>query len=133
MQPKPLDKALQSEKLYKTHEYQLNIGTWGIIDDVESSMLTIYHSSTVLNWMLWKNAKGDEAMENMKKAINEEEIMNNMKVFQEEFTTDIPDIPIVVKKCNFAYNKKFDGFVMKPSNLKGLVNPESLANVYIVK
>lgn len=133
LQLKPLDKSLQSEKLYKTHEYQLTIGTWGIIDDVESSMLTLFHSSTVLNWMLWKNEKGDEAMENMKRAITEEEVMNNMEVFQKEFTTDIPDIPVVVKKCNFAYNKKFDGFIMKPSNLKGLVNPESLVNVYIVE
>ncbi|SKC76109.1 ABC transporter substrate-binding protein [Maledivibacter halophilus] len=131
--PSPMDKSLQTDKLYNTHQWELTIGTWGIIDDVESSMSTLFLSTSSLNWMAWNNESADEAMLNMQSALTEEEIMKDMDVFQKEITNDIPDIPMVVKKMNFAYNKKFDGFKVYPSNLRGLVDPQSLAQVYKVE
>lgn len=131
--PDPMDKSLQTEKLYNTHDWQLTLNTWGIIDDVESSMSTLFLSTSSLNWMGWKNDAADEAMLNMQSALTEEDIMNNMDAFQKEITKDIPDIPLVVKQCNFAYSNDFKGFKLFPSNLKGLVDPQSLCQVYKVK
>jgi peptide/nickel transport system substrate-binding protein len=127
--PQPMDKSLQTDKLYG--EWQLTINTWGAIDDVESSMATLFESSAALNWMQYNNPKADEAMNNMKAAVSEEDIMKYMDEFQKEMVKDIPDIPLVVKKNNYAYNSKFEGFVMVPSTLEGLVHPGSLSQVYI--
>lgn len=131
--PEPMDKSLQSDKLYNTHEWELTINTWGIIDDVESSMSTLFAEDSSLNWMAWKNDVANEAMDNMQYAVTEEEIMENMDVFQKEITKDIPDIPVFVKKLSFAYRDDFKGFILFPSNLRGLVDARSLQQVYLEK
>jgi len=131
--PEPMDKSLQTDKLYNTGDWQLTINTWGAIDDVESSMATLFLSTASLNWMGYNNPVADDAMLKMKSAITEEETMNFMDIFQKEITKDIPDIPLVVKKNNFAYNNKFEGFVKLPSILEGIINPTSLSQVYIRK
>jgi len=131
--PEPMDKALQTDKLYNTNKWQLTINTWGILDDMESSLGTLFHSTASLNWMGWSNSVADKAMDNMQAAVAEEEIMENMDIAQKELIKEIPDIPMVVKKLNYAYNNKFAGFVIFPSNLRGLVDPQSLCQVYQVK
>jgi len=131
--PTPMDKSLQSDKLYNTNDWQLTINTWGIIDDVESSMSTLFLSSSSLNWMAWENKAADDAMLAMQSAITEEDIMKNMDTFQKEITKDIPDVAMVVKKLSFAYSNKFKDLSIYPSNLKGLVAPQSLAKAYKVK
>lgn len=129
--PQPMDKSLQTDKLYNRQEWQLTINTWGAIDDVESSMSTLFYTDAALNWMQWSNPVADEAMDNMKSAVAEEDIMTNMDIFQKEAAKDLPDIPLVVKKNNFVYNSKFEGFMVLPSTLEGIVHPRSLAQVYI--
>jgi len=131
--PTPMDKSLQSDKLYNTNDWQLTINTWGIIDDVESSMSTLFLSSSSLNWMAWENKAADDAMLAMQSAITEEDIMKNMDTFQKEIIKDIPDVAMVVKKLSFAYSNKFKDLSIYPSNLKGLVAPQSLAKAYKVK
>ncbi|HHT49938.1 MAG TPA: ABC transporter substrate-binding protein [Eubacteriaceae bacterium] len=131
--PDPMDKALQTDKLYNTHEWQLTINTWGILDDVDSSVSTLFYSTAPLNWMGWKNDVADKAMDEMKSSLSEEITMKNMDIFQKEIIADLPDIPVFVKKLNFAYSNDFAGFKMFPSNLKGLVDPQSLQQVYKVK
>jgi len=131
LNPQPLDKSLQTDKLYETHDWQMSIGTWGIIDDVESSMTTLYHSESSLNWMAWENEEADKAMKNMQAALEEEVLMENMDTFQKEFINDVPDIPMVVKQNNFAYRDDFKNFKLFPSNLRGLVDPQSLCQVYL--
>ncbi|MCR1899334.1 ABC transporter substrate-binding protein [Irregularibacter muris] len=131
--PEPMDKSLQSDKLYNTHEWELSLGTWGILDDMESSLSTLFHSTAALNFMGWSNPVADEAMMNMKSSISEEETMKDMDVFQKEIVKEVPDIPVFVKKLNFAYRNNFDGFRLLPSNLKGLVDPQSLQQVHQVK
>lgn len=129
--PQPMDKSLQTDKLYNRGEWQLTINTWGAIDDVESSMATLFLSGSALNWMQYDNPVADEAMLNMKASVSEEDIMKYMDIFQKEMVRDIPDIPLVVKKNNFVYNSKFEGFIMAPSTLEGIVHPRSLCQVYI--
>lgn len=131
--PTPMDKSVQSDKLYNTKDWQLTINTWGIIDDVESSMSTLFLSTAGLNWMGWNNKAADEAMLAMQSAITEEDIMKNMDIFQKEVVKDIPDVPMVVKKLSFAYSNKVKGLSIYPSNLKGLVAPQSLGKAYIEK
>ena len=126
-----MDKSLQTDKLYNRGEWQLTINTWGAIDDVESSMATLFYSDAALNWMQYNNPKADQAMSDMKAAVAEEDIMKYMDEFQKELVRDIPDIPLVVKKNNYAYDSKFEGFVMVPSTLEGLMHPGSLSQVYI--
>lgn len=131
--PEPMDKALQTDKLYNTGEWELTVNTWGILDDMDTSVGTLFRSTAPLNWMGWKNDLADEAMDNMKRSTSLEETLENMEVFQTEISREIPDIPIFVKKLEFAYSNDFVGFRMFPSNLRGLVDPQSLQQVYKIK
>lgn len=133
--PMGLDKPVQLEQLYRepkgNNNYQISINTWGIIDDVESSMTSLFLKESNLNWMNWENDAANEAMKNMKKSVSTEDVLKNMTIFQEEITADLPDVPLVVKGNTFAYNKKFKGFDVYPDDLKGLITPQNLWKVYL--
>ncbi len=124
---KGLDKPVQLEQLYLEpqgrNNYQISINTWGIIDDVESSMSDLYAPGSTLNWMNWSNEKAIEAMAEMRSATDPAtETERWMRVFQTEAVNDIPDVLLVVKGNIFAYRTEFDGFKVYPDDLKGLVN-----------
>ena len=133
--PMGLDKPVQLEQLYREpkgkNNYQISINTWGIIDDVESSMTSLFLKESNLNWMNWENEAANEAMLNMKKSVSKEDVLKNMTIFQTEITADLPDVPLVVKGNTFAYNNKFKGFEVYPDDLKGLITPQNLWKVYL--
>jgi len=135
--PSGLDKPVQLEQLYREpkgqNNYEIAINTWGIIDDVEASLSNLFLPETNLNWMNWENDKAIEAMAAMKSGIDQDVIDENMKVFQTEITTDIPDLPLVVKGNVFAYNNRFDGFKVYPDDLKGLVTPQNMWSVFLAE
>jgi len=134
---KGLDKPVQLEQLYLEpqgrNNYQISINTWGIIDDVESSMSDLYAPGSTLNWMNWSNEKAIEAMAEMRSATDPATTEKWMRVFQTEAVTDIPDVPMVVKGNIFAYNSDFGGFITYPDDLKGLITPQNLWAVYLAK
>lgn len=127
---KPLEKSTYSDFLFNQQKFDINLGGWGIIEDVFDSMYTLYHSTAQLNFMGLNNKKLDEYMEGSKYAANKEDMDKYMKLFQEEFIQEVPVVPLYVQKYNFAYSNEFDGFRLFPSDLKGLVDPQSLCEVY---
>ena len=135
--PRGLDKPVQLEQLYREpqgrNNYQISINTWGIIDDVEASASDLFLPDSSLNWMNWVNDKAVEAMGEMRSASDPAVVDQWMKVFQTAITTDIPDLPLVVKGNVFAYRNTFAGFKVVPDDLEGLVTPENLWSVYKVQ
>jgi peptide/nickel transport system substrate-binding protein len=133
---KGLDKPVQLEQLYLEpqgrNNYQISINTWGIIDDVESSMSDLYAPGSTLNWMNWSNPTAIEAMAEMRAAVDPAETEKWMRIFQTEAVNDLPDVPMVVKGNVFAYRTAFGGFTVYPDDLKGLVTPQNLWSVYKV-
>jgi len=134
---KGLDKPVQLEQLYTDDDgnntYEISINTWGIIDDVEASASDLFLPESGLNWMHWVNDDAVQAMMAMRSGTTTEVVNENMKIFQTAITTDMPDIPLVVKGNVFAYRNEFAGFEVVPDDLKGLVTPQNLWSVYKVQ
>jgi len=57
-------------------------------------------------------------------------MMDNLYAFQQEFVREMPVVTLYVQDYNFAYSNDFGGFTVYPSDLKGLVDPQSLSGVY---
>ncbi len=127
---KPLEKSTYSDLVFNQKKFDINLGGWGIIEDVFDSMYTLFHSTAQLNFMGLNNPKLDEYMEGSKFAATQADIDKNMDLFQEEFIKEVPVVPLYVQEYNFAYSNAFDGFKLFPSDLKGLVDPQSLCQVY---
>ena len=79
--------------------------------------------------MHWVNDDAVQAMMAMRSGTTTEVVNENMKIFQTAITTDMPDIPLVVKGNVFAYRNEFAGFEVVPDDLKGLVTPQNLWSV----
>ena len=129
-----VERSIQMERLYNTHEYQIGLNRWGIIDDVESTYNALFHSSSVgaLNWMNYLNPEVDEILERMRRTSDEDEIMDYMNRFQRHIADDKPTIPLLVPRFSYVNSTQFEGFRMFPSDLRGQVDPSSLMNVRYV-
>jgi len=127
---KPLEKSTYSDLLFNQKKFDVNLGGWGIIDEASDSMYTLYHSTAYLNFMSLDSEKLDTYMENARFSANEEVMLENLYAFQEEFIEEMPVVTLYVQQYNFAYSNDFGGFEVYPSDLKGLVDPQSLSGVY---
>ncbi len=127
---KPLEKSTYSDLLFNQKKFDVNLGGWGIIDEASDSMYTLYHSTAYLNFMSLDSEKLDSYMENARFSANEEVMLENLYAFQEEFIEEMPVVTLYVQQYNFAYSNDFGGFEVYPSDLKGLVDPQSLSGVY---
>ena len=134
--PKGLDKPVQLEQLYFDEEgnntYQVSINTWGIIDDVEASMTDLYLPDSNLNWMHWNNQAAVDAMLASRAATDPATVEENMRIFETQITTDIPDVSLVVKGNIFAHRNNFAGFTVYPDDLEGLVTAANMMSIYKV-
>lgn len=127
---KPLEKSTYSDLLFNQKKFDVNLGGWGIIDEASDSMFTLYHSTAFLNFMSLDSEKLDSYMEGARFASNKEKMMQNLDAFQVEFIREMPIVTLYVQEYNFAYSNDFAGFTVYPSDLKGLVDPQSLSQVY---
>lgn len=101
---KPLEKSTYSDLVFNQKKFDINLGGWGIIEDVFDSMYTLFHSTAQLNFMGLNNPKLDEYMEGSKFAATQADIDKNMDLFQEEFIKEVPVVPLYVQEYNFAYS-----------------------------
>ncbi len=126
----PLEKSTYSDLLFNQKKFDINLGGWGIIDEASDSMYTLYHSTASLNFMSLNSEKLDTYMEDARFASNQKIMQENLDEFQLEFIEEMPVVTLYVQQYNFAYSNDFAGFEIYPSDLKGLVDPQSLSQVY---
>lgn len=130
--PDPMEKALTSSHIYNHEdtEWQLDLGTWGILDDINTTLVTLYRSGANLNFGDWENAAADEAMDALTHEMDPAEIDRLMQIVETEMANDIADMPLVVKMCSYAHNQKFEGFTIYPSTLRGVIDPQAVVKIY---
>ena len=127
---KPLEKSTYSDLLFNQKKFDLNLGGWGIIDEASDSMFTLYHSTSFLNFMGLKSTRLDQLIETARFAAGREVLLDSLYQFQEEFVRELPVVTLYVQQYNFAYSNQFAGFKVYPSDLKGLVDPQSTCRAY---
>lgn len=127
----PVEYNTLSTKIFNEQDFDMHIGKWGAFDEPAETFNNLFNSKAALNFMGLNDPDLDEIIEGANYASSEEEAKELVLQAQEWFVEEFPVVPVYVQEFNFVYNKeKFGGFEVYPSDLQGLVDPNSLVEVY---
>ncbi|KYO66942.1 ABC transporter substrate-binding protein [Thermovenabulum gondwanense] len=126
---KPVDNATYTDRVVKQRNFDINFIEWGVIDDADSSLATIYKSDAALNFMGYKNEKIDELLEKVQYEPDYQKRVEMMNEFQKEFVEELPTVNVYVKINAYGYSKDFEGWSLTPG-LFGPVAAKDLVKVY---
>lgn len=126
---KAVDPATYTDLVTKQKTFDINVIDWGVIDDADSSLDTIYLSSAALNFMGYKNDKMDQLLEAAKVEPDYNKRVDLMNQFQQEFVKELPTVNTWVRINAYGYSKQFAGWDLTPG-LYGLLNCRDIAKVY---
>lgn len=126
---KPVDPATYTDRVVKQHNFDINCIEWGVIDDADSSLGTIYRSDASLNFMEYKNATIDQLLD---QSLTEPDYNKRIAIinkFQEEFVKELPVINAWVSINAYGYSKNYDGWDLTPG-LYGFLDVKDIVKVY---
>jgi peptide/nickel transport system substrate-binding protein len=127
----PVEYNTLSAKIFSEKDFEMHIGKWGALEEPTDNMESLFHSKAQLNFMGLNDPELDEIVTAAKFAASPEEAQQNVYEFQKWYVNEFPVVPVYVQMFNLAYNQeKFGGFELHPSDLQGLVDPNSLTKVY---
>lgn len=126
----PMDRSTYLD-LINQGDFDINLGGWGIIDEPSDAMYTLYHSTSFLNYSRLESEELDRVLEGARYAPNEEEELKYVFEFQEVFLEELPVITLYYQLYNFAYSNQFEGFTVYPSDLRGLMDPQNMSQIYL--
>lgn len=126
-----LDVAAYTDTVTNRHDYDINVIEWGVIDDADSSLSTVYSSTSALNFMEYKNDKIDTLLSDVKQEGDKAKRIEMMNEFQEEFVKEIPALNVYVKTNAYGCSNKFAGWSLTPG-LYGTMDVKDMIHVYQV-
>lgn len=126
----PVDPATYTDRVVKQRTFDMNVIDWGVIDDPDSSLSTIYRSDSALNFMGFKNDKMDELLDKSASEPNYEKRVDLMNEFQKEYIKELPSLNTWVRINAYGYSKKYEGWEITPG-LYGLMDVKDLVKVYV--
>lgn len=129
---KPVDPATYTDRVVKQKTFDINVIDWGVIDDADSSLDTIYLSSAQLNIMGYKNDKIDSLLKAARVEPDYNKRIEIMNEFQKEFVNELPSVNTWVRINAYGYSKSFAGFDLTPG-LYGLMDCKDIVKVYKAK
>jgi len=129
---KPVDPATYTDRVVKQKTFDMNVIDWGVIDDPDSSLGTIYLSSAALNFMGYKNEKIDELINKSQLEPDYNKRVALMDEFQKEYVKEIPTVNTWVRVNSYGYSKDFAGWDLTPG-LFGLMDAKEIIKVYKAK
>lgn len=129
---KVVEPATYTDLVTVQRSFDINAIDWGVIDDADSSLDTVYLSTAQLNFMGFKNEKIDEILIAAKQEADYNKRIELMNQFQEEFVKEIPAINAWVRVNAYGYSKEFDGWDLTPG-LYGFMDAKDLVGVYQVQ
>ncbi len=129
---KIVDPATYTDRVTKQRAFDINAIDWGVIDDADSSLDTVYLSSAQLNFMSYKNDKIDQILLASKKEPDYNKRVALMNDFQAEFIKELPAINSWVRVNAYGYSKNYAGWDLTPG-LYGFMDAKDLVKVNKVK
>ncbi len=129
---KPVDPATYTDRVTKQRNFDINVIDWGVIDDPDSSLSTVYASNAQLNFMNYKNEKMDELLAKSTQEPSYENRIKLMDEFQKEYVNELPAINTWVRVNAYGYSKDFEGWDLTPG-LYGVLDAKDIVKVYKVK
>ncbi|MDR7869828.1 MAG: ABC transporter substrate-binding protein [Tissierellaceae bacterium] len=125
----PLDPATYTDRVVKQGNFDMNVIEWGVIDDADTSLSTIYRSDSALNFMAYKNEKIDALLDASQIEPSYQKRIEIMNEFQEEFVKELPSLNLWVRNNAYGYSKAYGGWDLTPG-LYGVLDVKDIVNVY---
>jgi peptide/nickel transport system substrate-binding protein len=130
LNPKPVEKNTMIT-LWNEGNFDMHIGGWGTLEEPADYLWILFHSGNALNRGKINSPELDAIVTAARHAVTKEEAKAKVFEAQEWFAEEFPVVPLYVQTFKLAYNSNlFEGFELYPSNLQGLVDPNSLSKVY---
>jgi peptide/nickel transport system substrate-binding protein len=126
---KAVDPATYTDRVVKQRNFDINCIEWGVIDDADSSLSTIYRSDAALNFMEYKNATIDALLDQSQLEPDYKKRVAIIDKFQAEFVKEIPTVNAWVTMNAYGYSKNFDGWDLTPG-LYGFLDAKDIVKVY---
>jgi len=126
---KPVDPATYTDRVVKQHNFDMNVIEWGVIDDADSSLGTIYRSDASLNFMEFKNPAMDALLDQAQTEPDYKKRVALMDKFQAEFVKELPTLNAWVTVNAYGYSKSFAGWDLTPG-LYGFLDAKDIVKVY---
>jgi peptide/nickel transport system substrate-binding protein len=126
---KAVDPATYTDRVVKQRNFDINCIEWGVIDDADSSLATIYRSDASLNFMNYKNDAIDKLLDDVQVESDYRKRVALMDKFQTEFVKEIPTVNAWVTLNAYGWSKAYEGWDLTPG-LYGVVDTKDLVKVY---
>jgi peptide/nickel transport system substrate-binding protein len=121
----------------KALDFDLMLGRWGIMDEPADYLYLLYHSDTYGKGGINESGPNDPVLDKLIEEANKTGDVNvaRDRVFkiQERLHEVIPEVHLYVEQYYFAYRDRFTGYRLFPSDLRGLVDPQSLSVVHLAE
>lgn len=127
-----VEPATYTDLVTNQRDFDMNAIDWGVIDDADSSLSTIYRSDAQLNFGGFSNARIDELLDAASQEPDYSKRVALMDEFQQEFLKELPVINAWVRVNAYGYSKEFAGWGLTPG-LYGFMDCKDIVKVYQVQ
>ena len=125
----PMEHAAYTERVVQNRDFDINVIDWGVIDDPDSSLATIYLSTAQLNFMEFYNPAMDALLIASSQEPSFERRVEIMDEFQKLFVEELPTVNTWVRINAFGVSNDFGGWNLIPG-VHGIMNARELVQVY---
>lgn len=125
-----VDPATYTDVVTKQMTFDINYIEWGVIEDCDMGMSSIYHSTATMNFMQYHNEEIDALLDEIGVTVSEEKRIELTYKFQELFVEELPVVSVLVRNNAYAYSTaNYTGWDLK-TGLYGVCSAQSLLLVH---
>ncbi|MBN2047708.1 MAG: ABC transporter substrate-binding protein [Anaerolineaceae bacterium] len=127
--PEPIDRTVYFGVVTLGGDWDIAMRGWGVIDDTDSALATVYRSDSALSVSGHTNAAMDEILDAVQVEPDYATRVSMMDEFQRVFVTELPSVSMWVNVNAYGYSKSFEGWHIAPG-LYGVMAVTDFVNVY---
>ncbi|WP_434310731.1 ABC transporter substrate-binding protein [Hominifimenecus sp. rT4P-3] len=126
----PVDATTFTANVTQGHDYDLSYALWATIDDVDTTIYTIYGIGQQLNYMDFNDQEMDDLLMKSKTTMDRNERIAIMDEWQKLFIEKLPTVNLLVATNVYPVNtEKFGGWGIVPG-VSGPLTVTKMVNVY---
>ena len=113
----PVDAATFSANVTQGHKYDISYSSWGTIDDVDTTLLTIFGIGQTLNFMEFNSQEQEDLLNAMQSETDYSKRLELLNEWQTWFVENLPCCHLFVPNNTYAADTtNFTGWHLSPGN-----------------
>ena len=113
----PVDAATFSANVTQGHNYEISYSSWGVIDDVDTTLLTCFGEGQTLNFMDYNDDEEEALLQQMQGETDKKKRIELLDEWQQWFVDHLPCVHLFVPSNIYAAsNANFSGWSLVYGN-----------------